>query len=719
MNAPNNPHSGTAFFDALFSGCDGLVELRTLPPGGGTLNGRAFLAPQDDDALTHFVGTHLNDHLYFGTATRCTETNGTLENCAQLPALFVDLDFKHTPEATSRQRLAECPFAASAIVSSGGGLHAYWFLKEPLDLQDPTDRARAVSLLRRLAHFLDADLQAAEPARVLRVPGSSNFKYDPPRQVFVERLEAEHRYNLSEFNELLPPLPVETRPNGAFVAPERILDGARNATLYKLARSLKTKGLDPDSIRAALAVENRKKCDPKLPDDEVDQLVAHASTQPDREAFLRKGTPAPPREREEDNVATASTPAPFQIVTPPTSFISTYIDHAAQRTDAPLEAHEALAFGILSALAGPTVRLPIATQIRGWGLALWVLYLVNSTSGRKSTVLDLALDVVKEILGETALIHWEGSPQGLLQRLQTRDGQTAVFTRDEYAGLLAGMNRGGHLAGLPQLLIKGFDGSVLENVRTRKRGADGEKHSDTDRVEDPYLVQLAAAPWDAFSVRATLDNVLDGFLPRFIIVTGSAAGRELPMLTDAMRLTRTALLAQAQAYHARAKAVQQVVIAKGVLARQWALEQEYLRRASVSPRPEAAGPALKRLADTALKLAALLAIEGDTGTVLSIRDEHFLVAAQITDRWTVNALRLIQALGRTTFQRDCEAVLASVQGRPAGLPVSTLYRLHRHLRERDFKEILSALEIQEQIVIEKSETGRGRPPMMVRPGRAT
>ena len=53
---------------------------------------------------------------------------------------------------------------------------------------------------------------------------------------------AELQYYASEFEELLPPEPVETT-TGPFVAPERIRDGDRNETLYKLARSLKTKGL--------------------------------------------------------------------------------------------------------------------------------------------------------------------------------------------------------------------------------------------------------------------------------------------------------------------------------------------------------------------------------------------------------------------------------------------------------------------------------------------
>ena len=388
------------------------------------------------------------------------------------------------------------------------------------------------------------------------------------------------------------------------------------------------------------------------------------------------------------------------------------------RTDAPLEAHEALAFGVLSSFAA-TVRLPIATSINGWRLVLWLLYLVNSTEGRKTTVLEFAVDLVRSVLGEPAILSWEGSPQGILQRLQGRDGQATIFHRDEYSGLMAGMNRGGHLAGLPPLLIKGYDGAVLENIRTRKRGPDGGTHSDTDRVDNPYLVQFSAAPWNSFVERATLDNVLDGFLPRYIIVTGSAEGRRLSITSDEIRAASTALYAQAQRYYQRAQTIEQVAINPAVLDRQWAMEQDYRRRAETSLRPDAAGPSLKRLAETALKLSALLAIEAETGTVLSIREEHFLVAAQITDKWAGNALRLVEALGRTTFQKDCEAVLQSVQTCPSGLLLSALYRMHRRLRERDFREILDALATQERVLVEPGTVSRGRTPMIVRPWRAT
>jgi hypothetical protein len=170
-------------------------------------------------------------------------------------------------------------------------------LQEPLDLQDQADRTLAASLLRRLAHYLDADLQAAEPARVLRLPGTQNFKYDPPRHVVVERLEPERRYNISEFEDLLPPEPAEANRT-PFVAPEKICDGARNSTLYKTGRMLKAKGLSRAAIRAALLAENASKCAPPLPDEEVERIVESAWSQADRPAFMQNGKPTPHSEPE-------------------------------------------------------------------------------------------------------------------------------------------------------------------------------------------------------------------------------------------------------------------------------------------------------------------------------------------------------------------------------------------------------------------------------------
>jgi hypothetical protein len=121
-----------------------------------------------------------------GVATRRDASSGELKNCQHLGALFVDIDFKRTPEPAARERVARMPLPPSAIVQSGGGLHVYWFLREPFLL--PADGEYAKGLLRRLALALGGDSSSAEPAHILRVPGSTNYKpeYSSPRRVRLE-----------------------------------------------------------------------------------------------------------------------------------------------------------------------------------------------------------------------------------------------------------------------------------------------------------------------------------------------------------------------------------------------------------------------------------------------------------------------------------------------------------------------------------------------------
>lgn len=185
MSPTNGGAPWTGFFAALYSGCEGLVELRALP------SAKQCFAPADDHArLGRFIAAHDAEDLYMGVATRRDATSGALANCHHLGALWADVDFKRTPEADARARLAGLALPPSAIVHSGGGLHCYWFLREPLALQDEADVVKG--LLARLVVATGGDVSSAEPAHILRVPGTWNRKpeYGSPRPVRLEALDA-------------------------------------------------------------------------------------------------------------------------------------------------------------------------------------------------------------------------------------------------------------------------------------------------------------------------------------------------------------------------------------------------------------------------------------------------------------------------------------------------------------------------------------------------
>jgi hypothetical protein len=168
-------------FNSLFDGLTGYIELRALRHG--QLVDREFVSVGDIEVVERFIERNIGNDSYFGVAERLDGTSGKLENCGRLTALFTDIDYKDIAEVEARQRLNGFAYPPSIIIASGGGLHCYWRLDEPLDLAHEAVRAKRV--LRKLAAALNADMSAAEPARVLRVPGTFNYKYDPPRLVEI------------------------------------------------------------------------------------------------------------------------------------------------------------------------------------------------------------------------------------------------------------------------------------------------------------------------------------------------------------------------------------------------------------------------------------------------------------------------------------------------------------------------------------------------------
>jgi len=74
--------------------------------------------------------------------------------------------------------------------------------------------------------------------------------------------------------------------NGArLTLPAQIPAGERNNWLYKLARSLKARGMSAAAIRLAVESENSSRCSPPMEADEVRQLIDHATTEPDQKGF--------------------------------------------------------------------------------------------------------------------------------------------------------------------------------------------------------------------------------------------------------------------------------------------------------------------------------------------------------------------------------------------------------------------------------------------------
>ena len=280
------------FLDALFSPEDGCIELRVLPSAR-----TKFVQPGDVAAVQKFIASNPNQNAFFGVAARRDSTNGRLENCSFIRALFADVDFKDFDSPEDAQHVLDgFPIQPSIVVHSGNGLHPYWILDEPVNLQ--RDHVAFRSLLRRMAGALGADLAAAEPARVLRIPGTLNRKSNPPKDVVLVSCDGTRTYQIEDFDEFLPPEPKRAElsgfgnNNGAALSSTDRLRQAR-AYARKIPGAVEGQNGDNDTFRAAckllrgfnlsesetfdvLASEYNTRCQPPWTERELQETIRSA-----------------------------------------------------------------------------------------------------------------------------------------------------------------------------------------------------------------------------------------------------------------------------------------------------------------------------------------------------------------------------------------------------------------------------------------------------------
>ncbi len=113
--------------------------------------------------------------VFFGVNPRVRggqEDRDILSGCA----LWTDIDgMVSVEEAEARLEAAQFPLMPDAAVFSGGGLHLYWVLKEPVDPQD-ADWSIYLRSLRAMTKFHGGDPQCVNPSRVLRFPLTISHK---------------------------------------------------------------------------------------------------------------------------------------------------------------------------------------------------------------------------------------------------------------------------------------------------------------------------------------------------------------------------------------------------------------------------------------------------------------------------------------------------------------------------------------------------------------
>jgi len=283
------------FFEALFKGQTGVLELRTFDhPDAQKI--RDFIQVTDGKfeelRVERFLGETEKRKLgaFFGVALRTQQSlkdkKGDGAHCQVLTVLFVDCDFKHQGKEETDKRIAEFPFPPSLIVSSGGGYHLYWLIRVPYLLQHGSGMKDAQSALRRMAATIAdvVDESVSEPVRVLRIPGSFNFKkeYENPRPVTLDEITD----IIYAVEDIVPPETVDDKAGPQqFTIPDDVKKGDRHGILFRLLRSQKARGLSLQASLASCHAENLVKCNPVIDHDVLESYLRRCWEQDDRPGF--------------------------------------------------------------------------------------------------------------------------------------------------------------------------------------------------------------------------------------------------------------------------------------------------------------------------------------------------------------------------------------------------------------------------------------------------
>ncbi len=241
------------------------------------------------DSVVQEYNNSLN--VYFGLGTRYNilpgKQRGTAKEVSALPGFWMDFDSsdgKHNEKnIPSRDDLKtfifSLPWKPSLILDSGGGFHVYWLFDQAYIIASETDRMKISALSKNFQESIfDRGTQygwkfdiTANISWPLRLPGTTNKKYNPVRTVSVEYADPNCFYPYQSLSmpynkpvQVINVLNDNNNPLGS------VIEGSRNTKLTSIAGSLRYHhGMDEEQLNNNLQQINQNQCHPPLPEKEV------------------------------------------------------------------------------------------------------------------------------------------------------------------------------------------------------------------------------------------------------------------------------------------------------------------------------------------------------------------------------------------------------------------------------------------------------------------
>ena len=703
------------FFTYLFGEQKGWLCIATESSVKGDFKQRFFQWPlESSQLLTHINKEKSKKNIWF-----CINLLNRKERvkaaCKPGILLWADLD-DCPPDAID-------PKPQLVIESSPDRYQAIWKVDEELDPQIAEDYSRRI-YGRYRENGVDSGWALT---KLLRVPFTSNLKYDDKPQVRLVRA-LEETLPASYFDALS-----YVSTNGEDDLEDASIPEVGNyeTIIANNFRKLTEKGFGTVWTYEPTAEDDWSKLlwrlimicfEAGLSKDDVYTIAYHSSVnkyardnKPTRYLW-RDVVKASLRFTEFETFAVA---APFEMpeLIPGdkyklgSSLIDKYIVWGEEATDASPQYHELSVFMVLSCLLSGSVKLE--TSFGTIRPNLWGMILGDSTLTRKSTAMRMAVDII-DFVDSSILLATDGSAEGILTGLADRNGKSSLFFRDEVVGFFDSIRKKDYLAGIPQLFTQLYDTNPVRRVLRKELVS----------VDNPVFIFYGGGIKDQFFVSVDESMVYSGFLPRFLIVSGTTDRSRLrrlgPPTTEITDKKQAIYSKMHEIYHLYKQEMEVEILGQPALEPMETvahmtpeayeiygeINDRLVEAAYTSPNEGIALPTFERMSMSLLKMALLAsAIRQEPDDFkIEVTDVDIRRASKYVQQWGNYSVEMLQNIGQSVALRTINRTLEYVKDHNGTTRSNVMRALN--LTKRQMVEIEETLEARGNIRI--LSQGRGR-----------
>lgn len=713
------------FFEIVYGDLEGYVCITRRGMDGTLTRDKNFHWPTQAEDLVRYCERWSHEDVYYTPHL----TNGEGRRKSDMVAgrvAFGDADTFNLPELLAEPTII--------VHTSEDKSHVYWVVE---DTTDPVE-------LERMSHAVSAahpkDTTGYDTGwatnKLLRVPGTSNNKYEVPYTLHYEVTGVAYtKEEFSGFYEL--PEAIEAVNLGMADIPSKeeamkglnwtiklqeILEGTyfagagydRSKILHLAEQELFRCGATNEQAFAILnghslnkwAEDGASKADERLWDDII---RARAQSELSNAEILGE-LDADLLPEVEEFAFDFLTPEEKHSLKP--TFVDLFANWSAAKTSTARCFQEAAAFGIMSTVLSELGHIPMFFGKER--LNLWFIVAGRSTIDRKSTVKRHMLSVLQALSDEEDYQYNLGSDftvQGLSDALLDKPNRSGIVYVDEFQSFLEETTKS-YMAGTKGQLTDMFDGVVRGKLRST---ANVKRRSEVEFSLSLYGLGIAKQIAD----QLTEEDFYSGFLTRFLwvmppndfvppsITEGYELAPKDKRKDDSEFIQIVQTLRQARTYFEQfTDGLDAPTEALDVTDEAHARMKKHLSDIESAARrigKEQIMSSGQRLNHATYKAAGLLAMIECKET---IELQHVLTAISYSNSWFANLLTMASSISTTHWNRQLHEIVELLDKRDGEMQYGALYREFKaQYKPRDFKDMIEALKDSGYIKI-RVEAGR-------------